>query len=97
MLDRLRANEVALQAGAERQLAVPRWSPDGKQVGFIGGLMSDEGFLGGDIFAAPGKGRRGAQSDAEQDGSPNGFRWQSDTKWFSRRPWMAAARSPRWT
>ena len=36
---------------ANRQLAVPRWSPDGHTVAFIGGLMSDEGFLGGDIFA----------------------------------------------
>ncbi|MBV9036539.1 MAG: PD40 domain-containing protein, partial [Acidobacteriaceae bacterium] len=33
-----------------RQLAVPRWSPDGKQIAFIGGIMSDEGFNGGDVF-----------------------------------------------
>src|SRR5207237_9641481 len=26
------------------QLAVPRWSPDGKSIAFIEGLMSDEGF-----------------------------------------------------
>ena len=32
------------------QLAVPRWSPDGKSVAFIEGLMSDEGFYGGDLF-----------------------------------------------
>jgi dipeptidyl aminopeptidase/acylaminoacyl peptidase len=32
------------------QLAVPRWSPDGKQIGFIEGIMSDEGFHGGDLF-----------------------------------------------
>ncbi|HWY52595.1 MAG TPA: hypothetical protein VNW72_14055, partial [Chthoniobacterales bacterium] len=32
------------------QLAVPRWSPDGKQVAFIEGIMSDEGFHGGDLF-----------------------------------------------
>jgi dipeptidyl aminopeptidase/acylaminoacyl peptidase len=29
---------------------VPRWSPDGKQIAFIEGLMSDEGFHGGDLF-----------------------------------------------
>ena len=34
----------------DRQIAVPRWSPDGKTIAFIGGLMSDEGFLGGNIF-----------------------------------------------
>ena len=32
------------------QVAVPRWSPDGKSIGFIEGLMSDEGFHGGDLF-----------------------------------------------
>ena len=25
------------------QIAAPRWSPDGKQIAFIGGLMSDQG------------------------------------------------------
>ncbi|HJT46362.1 MAG TPA: hypothetical protein VJ721_08850, partial [Chthoniobacterales bacterium] len=29
------------------QIAVPRWSPDGRQVAFIEGIMSDEGFHGG--------------------------------------------------
>jgi len=33
-----------------QQLAAPRWSPDGKSIVFIGGLMSDEGSTGGDIF-----------------------------------------------
>jgi len=32
------------------QIANPVWSPDGKRVAFIGGLMSDEGVTGGDIF-----------------------------------------------
>ena len=32
------------------QVAVPRWSADGKSVAFIEGLMSDEGFHGGDLF-----------------------------------------------
>jgi dipeptidyl aminopeptidase/acylaminoacyl peptidase len=32
------------------QLAVPRWSPDGKSIAFIEGIMSDEGFHGGDLF-----------------------------------------------
>jgi dipeptidyl aminopeptidase/acylaminoacyl peptidase len=33
-----------------RQIAVPRFSPDGAHVALIGGLMSDEGSNGGDIF-----------------------------------------------
>src|SRR6516225_5383743 len=32
------------------QVALPRWSPDGKSIAFIEGLMSDEGFHGGDLF-----------------------------------------------
>ncbi len=32
------------------QIALPRWSPDGTQIAFIGGLMSDQGATGGDIY-----------------------------------------------
>src|SRR5882724_1401552 len=40
------------------QVAVPRWSPDGKSVAFTEGLMSDEGSHGGDLctIAADGSG-----------------------------------------
>ncbi|GAC1421523.1 MAG: hypothetical protein NVSMB62_16500 [Acidobacteriaceae bacterium] len=38
------------------QIAVPRWSPDGKQIAFIGGLMSDQGQTGGDIYLVPASG-----------------------------------------
>ena len=32
------------------QIAGPQWSPDGKNIAFIGGLMSDYGETGGDIY-----------------------------------------------
>jgi dipeptidyl aminopeptidase/acylaminoacyl peptidase len=32
------------------QMAVPRWSPDGSSIAFIGGLMSDQGATGGDVW-----------------------------------------------
>jgi dipeptidyl aminopeptidase/acylaminoacyl peptidase len=35
---------------AEQQIADPRWSPDGSSIALIAGLMSDEGFTGGDIL-----------------------------------------------
>ena len=40
------------------QIAVPRWSPDGKRIAIIGGLMSDQGSTGGDVWVvnADGKG-----------------------------------------
>jgi len=32
------------------QIAVPKWSPDGKSIAFVGGLMSDEPLIGGDVY-----------------------------------------------
>ncbi len=39
------------------QVALPRWSPDSKSIAFIEGLMSDEGFHGGDLFTISADGR----------------------------------------
>jgi dipeptidyl aminopeptidase/acylaminoacyl peptidase len=38
------------------QVALPRWSPDAAQVFFIGGLMSDRGSTGGDLYSVPAEG-----------------------------------------
>ena len=38
------------------QVAVPRFSPDGSRIAFIGGLMSDQGSTGGDIWTVPAEG-----------------------------------------
>jgi dipeptidyl aminopeptidase/acylaminoacyl peptidase len=38
------------------QVAVPKWSPDGKRIAFIGGLMSDQGQTGGDVYVMPSTG-----------------------------------------
>ncbi|RCS31632.1 S9 family peptidase [Rhodanobacter denitrificans] len=38
------------------QIALPRWSPDATRIAFIGGLMSDQGATGGDIYAVPAHG-----------------------------------------
>jgi dipeptidyl aminopeptidase/acylaminoacyl peptidase len=38
------------------QIAVPRWSPDGGQIAFIGGIMSDQGSTGGDVYLIPATG-----------------------------------------
>jgi dipeptidyl aminopeptidase/acylaminoacyl peptidase len=38
------------------QIAVPRWSPDEKSIAFIGGLMSDQGVTGGDVWIVPSAG-----------------------------------------
>jgi dipeptidyl aminopeptidase/acylaminoacyl peptidase len=57
------------------QINAPRWSPDGKTIAFIGGLMSDFGSVGGDVFAiAPGG---GAATDITPNlpGSANSLTW----------------------
>ena len=40
----------------QQQLAVPRFAPDGKSIVFIGGIMSDAGSTGGEIFQVPAAG-----------------------------------------
>ena len=60
----------------ELQIANPRWSPDGSQIAFIGGIMSDEGSTGGDIFAVPAAG--GAEPHnltPNRKSSPSWIRW----------------------
>jgi dipeptidyl aminopeptidase/acylaminoacyl peptidase len=44
------------------QIAVPRFSPDGKQIAFIGGLMSDQGSIGGDIYLIPSTGLKSGEA-----------------------------------
>ena len=58
------------------QVAVPRWSPDGKSIAFIEGLMSDEGFHGGDLFTMTADGRDVVNRTAVRKTSLNSFFWQ---------------------
>ncbi len=60
----------------ERQLAVPKWSPDGKQIAFVGGLMSDEGFDGGDLFAIPSDGGDARDLTEGRKSTPTWFTWR---------------------
>jgi dipeptidyl aminopeptidase/acylaminoacyl peptidase len=58
------------------QVAVPRWSRDGKSIAFIEGLMSDEGFYGGDLFTIrPDGGDPNKTPDRKT--SVNSFFWQA--------------------
>ncbi|HET7556645.1 MAG TPA: S9 family peptidase, partial [Rhodanobacteraceae bacterium] len=38
------------------QIALPRWSPDATRIFFVGGLMSDRGATGGDLYNVPASG-----------------------------------------
>ena len=62
------------------QIAVPRWSPDGKNLAFIGGIMSDQGSTGGDIFAVSAAGGEARNITPGIPASPSWLAWQSDGK-----------------
>jgi dipeptidyl aminopeptidase/acylaminoacyl peptidase len=59
------------------QIACPRWSPDGKSIAFISGLMSDEGFIGGDIFVAPASGGAARNLTPGISASPSSLYWRT--------------------
>ncbi len=62
------------------QVANVRWSPDGKTIAFIGGLMSDEGVIGGEIYAMPAAGGAPRNLTPGRKSSPNWFRWMPSSK-----------------
>jgi dipeptidyl aminopeptidase/acylaminoacyl peptidase len=62
------------------QVANVRWSPDGKTIAFIGGLMSDEGVTGGDIYGLPAIGGAVQDLTPQRKSSPNWFRFAPSSK-----------------
>jgi dipeptidyl aminopeptidase/acylaminoacyl peptidase len=62
------------------QIAVPRYSPDGTQIAFIGGLMSDQGSTGGDVWVVPSKGGEPADITPGIDGTASFFVWLRDNR-----------------
>ena len=59
------------------QVALPRWSPDGNSIAFIEGLMSDEGFHGGDLLTMTVNSRDVVNRTASRKTSVNSFFWQA--------------------
>ncbi len=61
------------------QIAVPRYSPDGKRIALIGGLMSDQGSTGGDLWVVNADGK-GEPTDVTPgiDGTPCFEAWIND-------------------
>ena len=66
------------------QMALPRWSPDGKSIAFIEGLMSDEGATGGEIYLLPSTGGEPRNLTPARKSSPVWFQFaSSDTLIFT--------------
>jgi dipeptidyl aminopeptidase/acylaminoacyl peptidase len=64
------------------QIAVPRWSPDGKTVAFIGGLMSDQGSTGGDVWIVSAEGGAPRDLTAGRPTSPAWLEWDGNEHLF---------------
>lgn len=58
-----------------RQIAVPRFSPDGEHVALIGGLMSDEGQHGGDIFLVSSQTGQARNLTPDRKSTPTWMTW----------------------
>lgn len=78
---------INAESGAVRRLFKPsmqvanvKWSPDGKTIAFIGGLMSDEGVIGGEIYAMPAEGGTPRDLTENRKSSPNWFQWSPSSK-----------------
>ncbi len=65
------------------QIAVPRWSPDGKTIAFIGGLMSDQGSTGGDVWiVSTAGGSQPRNLTAGRPSSPAWLEWEDNEHLF---------------
>jgi len=60
------------------QIAVPRWSPDGKAIAFIGGLMSDQGSTGGDVWMVDAAGGEPVNLTPRRPSSPAWIEWDGN-------------------
>ncbi len=69
---------VILEPGM--QIAVPRWSPDGSSIAFIGGLMSDAGMVGGEIYNVRPTGGRATNLTPGMSLSASGLEWLPSSK-----------------
>ncbi|MGD0736327.1 MAG: S9 family peptidase [Terracidiphilus sp.] len=62
------------------QIAVPRWSPDGKAIAFIGGLMSDQGSTGGDVWMISATGGEPVDLTVNRPTSPAWIEWDGNER-----------------
>ena len=62
------------------QVAWPRWSPDGKSIAFIEGLMSDQGSNGGDVMIVPSSGGAATNLTPGMRASAATLTWLGDSR-----------------
>jgi dipeptidyl aminopeptidase/acylaminoacyl peptidase len=62
------------------QIGVPKWSPDGKTIAFIGGLMSDEPIVGGDVYVVPEAGGSARNITPNMRQTASWLTWTQDSR-----------------
>ncbi len=62
------------------QIACPRFSPDGKTIAVIHGIMSDEGSTGGDVWAVPTAGGEARNLTPGMKASASALFWRSTSQ-----------------
>ena len=75
----LESREQKLLVKPEAQIAEPHWSPDGESIAYIGGLMSDQGVVGGDVFLVAVNGAAPVNLTPGRPASASWLRWKAGT------------------
>ena len=70
------SGRLRIIAAPKMQMNMPHVSPDGRTVAFIGGLMSDFGSVGGDVYTVPLEGGEPVDVTPNYKGSFNGITWR---------------------
>ena len=61
------------------QIAEPRWSPNGATIAYIGGLMSDEGSVGGEVYSVAAGGGEAKDLTPGLKASASTITWSADS------------------
>jgi dipeptidyl aminopeptidase/acylaminoacyl peptidase len=72
------SGKLRVLAAPKMQMNMPHVSPDGRTVAFIGGLMSDFGSIGGDVFTVSIEGGEPVDVTPNYKGSFNGIAWRGN-------------------
>ncbi|WP_371767987.1 prolyl oligopeptidase family serine peptidase [Massilia sp.] len=70
------SGRLRIIAAPKMQMNMPHVSPDGRTVAFIGGLMSDFGSVGGDVYTVPLGGGEPVDVTPDYKGTFNGITWR---------------------
>jgi dipeptidyl aminopeptidase/acylaminoacyl peptidase len=77
--DDLATGQPPRNATIGRQMALPRWSPDGKWLSFICGSMSDRGLIGGDLYVVGLDGSPPRNLTPGAPASVSWYEWDADS------------------